>query len=183
MKTFEDIEEFLIKSEKRAFVMAIIATKDRDVAVDLVQDAMIKLVSKYENKKSHEWPALFQRILQNRINDWYRHQVVRNRWRKSLDGEESFDGESNNNFNLENYSSIHDQLPEGNVESLSFAESLEIAIAKLPFRQKQVFMLRAWEQYSTKETASIMQCSEGSVKTHYSRALAALKMSLKDYSL
>ena len=184
LQTFENIEEFLIKSEKRAFVMARIATKDKEVALDLVQDAMLKLVTKYANKKSHEWPPLFYRILQSRINDWHRRQKIRNRWRSWLGKEDSnSDDESFTESVLENHSIEDDQLPEDNVEGIHFGESLETAISNLPLRQKQAFMLRAWEQYSTIETANIMRCSQGSVKTHYSRALATLKMSLKDYSL
>ena len=184
MKTFENIEEFLIKSEKRAFIMARVATKDKEEALDLVQDAMLKLVSKYANKQSHEWPPLFYRILQSRINDWHRRQKIRNKWRSWLGKSESSSDEDDfSDSLLENHSNEEDELPERNVENIHFGVSLEKAISNLPLRQKQAFMLRAWEQYSTIETANIMKCSQGSVKTHYSRALAALKMSLKDYSL
>lgn len=184
MKTFENIEEFLIKNEKRAFVMARISTKDKEVALDIVQDAMLKLVSKYGHKKSNEWPPLFYRILQSRINDWHRRQKIRNRWRSWLGREEKkHDDEPFLESALENHSIDENKLPEDSVDDINFGESLEVAISNLPLRQKQAFMLRAWEQYSTIETARIMKCSQGSVKTHYSRALAALKKSLKDYSL
>lgn len=182
MKPFTNIEEFLISSEKRAFVMVRIATKDEEVALDIVQDAMIKLVTKYSNKKSHEWAPLFHRILQSRINDWHRRQKIRNRWRSWIgendSSEDNFAGSA-----LENHSKEEDKLPDDSVNSFEFSQSLETAVSALPLRQKQAFMLRAWEEYSTRETSKIMKCSEGSVKTHYSRALAALRISLKEYSL
>lgn len=182
MNTFVSIEQFLIQSERRAFVMARIALGDEDVALDIVQDAMIKLVSKYSDKKSSEWPPLFYKILQSRINDWHRRQKVRNRWRSWL-GRENEDENEFKGSALENYSDENDQLPEDDAHNFEFSGSLEKAVSALPLRQKQAFMLRAWEQYSTAETSNIMNCSEGSVKTHYSRALARLRESLKDYSL
>lgn len=183
LQNFENIEEFLIKSEKRAFLMARVATKDQEVALDIVQDAMLKLVSKYSHKKSEEWPPLFYRILQSRINDWHRKQKIRNKWRSWLGQSDSNSDDSESESSLENYSLDDNPLPEDSVEDINFGSSLELAISKLPLRQQQAFMLRAWEQYSTIETADIMKCSQGSVKTHYSRALATLKSSMKDYSL
>jgi len=184
LKPFTNIEQFLIHSEKRAFIMARVATKDADVALDIVQDAMIKLVTKYSNKQSHEWAPLFYRILQSRINDWHRRQKVRNRWRSWLGKSGKDDNE--NEFRdppLENHSLDEDEQPEDDVSNLEFSESLEIAVSNLPLRQQQAFMLRAWEEYSTAETSNIMKCSQGSVKTHYSRALASLQKSLKEFSL
>ena len=181
MNTSTNIEQFLIESEKRAFVMARVATKDADVALDIVQDAMIKLVSKYSNKQSHEWAPLFYRILQSRINDWHRRQKVRNRWRRFLG--QNNDDEGFRDSALENHSVKEDQLPEDGISSLEFSESLEIAVGNLPLRQQQAFMLRAWEECSTAETSEIMNCSQGSVKTHYSRALASLRKNLKEFSL
>jgi len=182
--TYENIEQFLIHSEKRAFIMARVATRDEEVALDIVQDAMLKLVSKYSNKNNHEWPPLFYRILQSRINDWHRRQKVRNRWRSWL-GKEAENSQDNEfrDSPLENKSYENDKLPEDGVNSLEFSETIEVAVSALPLRQQQAFMLRAWEEYNTAETASIMGCSDGSVKTHYSRALAALRDSLQDYSL
>ncbi|GAA0408605.1 RNA polymerase sigma factor [Cocleimonas flava] len=182
--TFENLEQFLIHSEKRAFIMARVATRDEDVALDIVQDAMIKLVSKYSNKNSHEWPPLFYRIVQSRINDWHRRQKVRNRWRSWLGNDKlSSQGEGFRDSPLENKSNENDQLPEDNTSSFEFSEKVEVAVSALPLRQQQAFMLRAWEEMSTKETANAMKCSEGSVKTHYSRALSSLRASLEEFSL
>lgn len=176
---FVNIEDFLVHIEKRAFVMARVATGDKEEALDIVQDAMIKLVSSYSNKASNDWPPLFHRIMQNKINDWYRKQKVRNTWRRWLGNDSSDEGEFRDSLFLENKSNDQDRLPEQELNSMEFSESLEKALTILPMRQKQAFMLRAWEEMSTKETSKIMSCSEGSVKTHYSRALASLRNNLK----
>jgi len=168
-------------SEKRAFVMARIATKDEEVALDIVQDAMIKLVTKYSKRSSDEWAPLFYRILQSRINDWHRRQKVRNRWRSWLGQNTENDDESRDSA-LENHSDDNDAQPDDAIHQFELNGLLEQAIAELPLRQKQAFMLRAWEECSTKETSEIMQCSEGSVKTHYSRAIAALKLTMEEHS-
>lgn len=177
------LEQFLIKSEKRAFVMARIATKDDEVALDIVQDAMLKLVTKYGNKTADDWVPLFYRILQSRINDWHRRQSVRNKWRSWLGKDADRQEDDSQQSALENHSDERDSQPDDEVHKLEFSETLEKAISELPLRQQQAFMFRAWEEYSTKETSSIMKCSEGSVKTHYSRALKALKQNLNEFSL
>ncbi len=179
------MEQFLIKNEKRAFVMARIATKNEEVALDIVQDTMIKLVTQYANKQEAEWAPLFFRILQSKIVDWHRRQKIRNRWRSWLGKEVKSDisADEFSQSSLENYSSEDHRLPEQDIESLQFSQSLEVAVSHLPLRQQQAFMLRAWEGYSTAETSHIMQCSQGSVKTHYSRALKALRKSLQEFSL
>lgn len=182
MKTLTDIEDFLIKNEKRAFVMARVATKDDEVALDLVQDTMLKLVSKYSKKPSNEWPPLFYRILQSRITDWYRRQGTQSRWRSWL-GQNTEDEEEYRDSPLENQSDDNDILPEDSLHGFELNTILESVISDLPLRQKQVFMLRAWQEFSTKETSAMMKCSEGSVKTHYSRAIATLKENLKELSL
>ena len=181
--TSQSIEQFLISIEKRAFVMARVATACENEALDIVQDAMFKLVSKYSNKKSEEWPPLFYRILQSHINDWYRRQKVRNRWRSWFLNDNS--DQHDNQYRdapLENKQSDNDKLPEDELKSMEFSDSLEQAVTALPLRQKQAFMLRAWEECSTAETSEIMKCSQGSVKTHYSRALASLRNNLEEFS-
>ncbi len=180
MNTKNNIESFLIQVEKRAFVMARVATGNENEALDIVQDAMMKLVSKYSNKNNEDWPPLFHRIMQSRINDWHRRQTVRNRWRVPT----SWLGKGSDEFRdspLENQSNEQDSQPDENISNFEFSELLEQAVTALPLRQKQAFMLRAWEEYSTRETSNIMKCSEGSVKTHYSRALASLRQVLKEF--
>ncbi len=160
--------------------MARIATKDEDVALDLVQDTMLKLVSKYSKKPSAEWPPLFYRILQSRITDWYRRQGTQSRWRRWLGQSNSDEEDEFNDSVLENQSNENDLLPDESLQGFELNTILESAISELPVRQKQAFMLRAWQEFSTKETSAMMKCSEGSVKTHYSRAIATLKENLKD---
>ena len=173
------IEQFLIQVEKRAFVLAQVATANEEDALDIVQDAMIKLVSNYSDKSSADWGPLFYRIMQSRINDWHRKQTVRNRWRSWLGNSSD---EDIRDSPLENQSNDNDQLPDENINAFEFSTTLEKAVTALPMRQKQVFMLRAWEECSTRETSEIMKCSEGSVKTHYSRALAVLRKNLGEFS-
>jgi len=158
--------------------MARTAIGDKEEALDIVQNAMMKLVSNYSNKDSKEWPPLFHRIMQNQINDWHRRQKVRNTWRLWLRNDKG----DENDFRdepLENKSNEYDQLPEQALSNMEFSQSLENAVTALPLRQKQAFMLRAWEEYNTRETSKIMSCSEGSVKTHYSRALASIRTCLE----
>ena len=174
-----NIERFLSQIEKRAFVIARVATGNNEEALDIVQDAMIKLVHKYSKKSSDDWSPLFHRILQSRIIDWHRQQTVRNRWRIWFNSTSSESEVTESP--LENHSNENDRQPDQQFTSFEFSESLEKAVTALPMRQKQAFMLRAWEEYSTKETSQIMSCSEGSVKTHYSRALASLRKNLKDF--
>ena len=167
------MEEFLKSVERRAFRMAELATHSSDDAMDILQDSMIALVKKYSHKPQDEWKPLFFRILQNRIKDWHRRTKVRNVWRSFWNDEE---GESNDPINQYADPAIKDQgeLMEG-IQSL---EKVHSAIKNLPWRQRQTFLLRAWEEMSVSETALAMNISEGSVKTHFSRATQALRIML-----
>ncbi len=169
-----DINGFLKSVERKAFVTARLATQDEEEAFDIVQDAMMKMVQKHEGLDPPDWPAYFYRILYNKINDWYRRQTVRNRWRVFF--------QSNNNE--------EDYQPEDRVRQRTFREPEELAsdddqnealvasIGHLSLRQQQALLLRLWEGYSVQQSAEIMGCSEGSVKTHFSRAIAKLKVEL-----
>ena len=159
------LDRFLASVEKQAFRMADIATRNPDDALDIVQDTMIKLVEKYASKPEAEWRPLFFAILHSRITDYHRKRTLTGRifsWVGTGDEEEETDiGVSN----------------EGPVEKLLESmtiERLEAAMEALPTRQQQVFMLRNWQGFSVAETAGILKCSEGSVKTHMSRATEAL---------
>lgn len=178
MDTTTRLNNFLREVERRAFVTARLATQNEDEAMDIVQDAMFKLVQKYSNYPATEWGALFHAILHSRINDWHRRQRVRNRWRVFLFGED--DDET---------SEVHDQVaqtqfvePEPQLLQQEMGKLMQIAIGELPLRQQQALLLRAWEGYDIAETAKIMQCSPGSVKTHYSRAIHSLREKLGDYT-
>lgn len=155
--------------------MAEIATGNRDDALDIVQDAMMKLAGKYAMRSPEEWPPLFHRVLQSRIRDWHRRQLVKRRvfglFRAA--GEDVADTRP-----WEHYPERAAAEPDRRLHSERFIDDLLPAVRGLPRRQQQVFLLRLWEGLDVRQTAAAMGCSPGSVKTHYSRALAALREKL-----
>ena len=157
--------------------MARFATANADDAHDIVQEAMLTLVKSYASRREHEWGPLFHAILQSRITDWHRREKVRNRfrvWFGKRDEEEEFDP-------LQNIADGRDSNPSGRLQDKQAMVALESAIQKLPARQQQAFLLRVWEGLDVAQTASAMKCSEGSVKTHYSRAVHTLREQLEDH--
>lgn len=171
------LDQFLKEVSRRAFVVARLATQDEEEALDIVQDALFKLVQKYSRHPPGEWGALFHTILHSRINDWHRRQTVRNRWRvffSSKDDEEDVDL-------AEQTAQTQFLEPERQLLQDEMSVLMQIAIGQLPLRQQQALLLRGWEGYDIAETAQIMKCSEGSVKTHYSRAVHSLREKLGDY--
>lgn len=164
--------------ERRAFRMAQLATGDRDEALDVVQEAMLKLVQNYGEKPADEWRPLFYRILQSRILDWHRRATVRNRlrqWFGRVEEEEERDDPLDR---------LPDQTSEDPEQSLATKRAmlgLDAALRDLPLRQQQAFLLRAWEGLDTADTARAMGCSEGSVKTHFSRAVHTLRARLGEH--
>lgn len=171
------MNRFLQGVERRAFVTARMATQDEDEALDIVQDAMFKLAQKYANRPEAEWGALFNTILHSRINDWYRRRAVRNRWRVFF----GMDNEGNESAPEDKVPQTQFPEPERQMSSDLLGEQLNQLIGKLPVRQQQALILRAWEGYNISQTAQIMKCSEGSVKTHYSRAVHGLRERLGEY--
>ena len=160
--------------------MAQFATRDPDEALDLVQEAMFKLVQRYADRSEAEWGPLFYRILQSRIRDWHRRTWLRNKWRLWLSSGHDFEDTSTEDPMA--------MIPDPNLPDLSehvahkrAAAALETALQDLPLRQQQAFLLRAWEGLDVKETAQAMGCSAGSVKTHYSRAVHTLRDRLGDH--
>jgi|SRR5579884_130130 len=171
------LDRFFAGIERRAFRIAEMATKDADEALDLVQDAMLKLVQHYGGRNESEWGPLFHRILQHKIRDWYRRTTVRSRWRLWL-------GRWDDDDEGDPLETIPDSTALAADEALSqkgAVAALESALRDLPLRQQQAFLLRVWEEYDVAQTARIMGCSEGSVKTHLSRAIHTLRRRLKDY--
>jgi RNA polymerase sigma-70 factor (ECF subfamily) len=167
--------------ERRAYKQALFAVRDEHVALDVVQDAMIKLAEKYGNKPVEELPMLFQRILQNTIRDHYRRQKVRQTWVSlfsALKPEHDADEESDPLEHLAGGESSP-PTPDESIEQNQTISTIESAISQLPPRQREAFLLRYWEGYDTAETALAMGCTEGSVKTHCSRAVQALAQTLK----
>jgi RNA polymerase sigma-70 factor (ECF subfamily) len=171
------LNRFFADVEKRALRITEISIRDRDEALDLVQDAMIRLVRNYADRPDDEWAPLFYRILQNRIRDWQRKQVVRNRvmvWFGRSDADNDYDP-------IASAPDPGGRTPEETLQSREALARLEVAIAELPARQREAFMLRTFEGLGVAGTATAMGCSEGSVKTHYSRAVHSLREILGEY--
>ncbi|MDP1707519.1 MAG: RNA polymerase sigma factor [Gammaproteobacteria bacterium] len=175
LDTHQALDRFLANIERRAFRMAQLATGNAEDALDLVQEAMLNLAQQYGDRNEQEWGPLFHRILQSRIRDWYRRSKVRNRWRVWLGIEE---GEEDPLDKLAHPDAIG---PAEQVAGERARGALDQALQKLPMRQQQAFLLRTWEGYNIAETAHVMGCSAGSVKTHYSRAVHTLRILLEDY--
>ncbi|OEU71353.1 MAG: RNA polymerase sigma factor [Desulfuromonadales bacterium C00003093] len=169
------MDAFLESVEKPAYRIALIGTGQPDDALDLVQESMFRLVEKYSQKPAEEWKALFYRILHNQIMDFHRRKSVRSRCFSWL-SEDNDDEDP-----LQKLADPNELGPEHRLRVSSAFKQLESALQSLSFRQQQVFLLRSWEDLSVAETARVMKCSEGSVKTHYSRALERLREKLGDY--
>ena len=181
LATDKELSDFLKSVEKRAFKRTAFAVRDDDAALDIVQDSMIRLAEKYVDRPAAELPLLFQRILSNATMDWFRRQKVRS---AVVHNFSEFGGAGDEDFDI---LEILDDL-EGTVGTESASDSvsrdqilqiIEGEVAELPARQREAFLLRYWEELDVAETASVMGCSEGSVKTHCSRAVHALAKALK----
>ncbi len=178
----EELNAFLKGVERRAFKRTAYAVRDEDAALDIVQDAMIRLTQSYSDRPSNEWPMLFQRILSNATLDWFRRQKVRNAVFMNIgDLEASVDGDDSGDFDLLESLRSGESGTEGADDSAARTEILaqiEDEIGKLPTRQREAFLLRYWEELDVAETAAAMGCSEGSVKTHCARAVQSLAKAL-----
>jgi RNA polymerase sigma factor (sigma-70 family) len=182
MATEKELSDFLENVERRAFKQAVFAVRRDEVALDVVQDAMIKLAEKYGDKPAAELPLLFQRILQNTIHDYFRREKVRSTW-VTLFSSLTGGGEDNEEFDLlETYvaeGSSQAESAETRIERDQMLAIIEQEVQKLPGRQREAFLMRYWQDMDVAETASAMGCSEGSVKTHCSRATNTLALALK----
>ena len=179
MASAKELDTFLAEVERRAFKQTAYAVRDDHAALDIVQDAMMKLAEKYADKPVTEFPMLFQRILQNTMRDYWRRQKVRNLWTTLLS---SFGGQPGEDEHdpLETIDVEDDSdEPSAQLESSQTIVLIEEALKKLPARQREAFILRYWEEMDVAETAKAMGCSQGSVKTHCSRAVHALAVTLK----
>jgi RNA polymerase sigma-70 factor (ECF subfamily) len=168
--------------ERRAFKQAVFATRDDQIALDLVQDAMLRLAGSYAQRPARELPLLFQRILQNAIRDHYRRQRVRSLWTtllSSLKGKDDDDDEDPLDRLEVKDGANRWGGPDEQAQRSQVMGIIEAGLAALPGRQREAFLLRYWEELDVSETAKVMGCSEGSVKTHCSRATHALAAFLK----
>lgn len=184
MASRQEMSLFLASAERRAFKQAVYAVRDDEAALDLVQDAMLKLAEKYSDKPAAELPLLFQRILQNGITDYFRRQKVRNLWTTLLSSLQPDDDEGGGDRDV--LESIEPEIGSEQAESaadrVEREQTLQIIddeIKKLPRRQREAFLMRYWEDMDVAETAAAMGCSEGSVKTHCSRATHTLAQALR----
>lgn len=171
------MDQFLSSTEQHAYRMAVIATGNRDDALEIVQDAMFKLVNKYADKSTDEWGPLFHRIMQSTIRDWYRRSKVRNSLRQFFFGAP----ESESVDIMDEFEQKSVALPDKTLEQSLAMNALDIALHGLPLRQQQAFLLRQWQGLDVKQTAEAMGCSQGSVKTHLSRAISTLRNRLDDH--
>ena len=175
------MSEFLSGVERRAYKQAMFAVRNADHALDIVQDSMLKLAEKYGQRPAGEFPMLFQRILQNTIRDFYRRQKVRSLWTTLLSAlspdKDNEDSDPLETLEVEGQSK-RDQ-PQERLERSQVVEIIDKELQKLPARQRQAFLLRYWEEMDVAETAVVMGCSQGSVKTHCSRAAHALAAALR----
>jgi RNA polymerase sigma-70 factor (ECF subfamily) len=149
------------------------------VALDIVQDSMLKLSEKYGARPAVELPPIFQRILQNTIRDFYRRQKVRSMWTTLLSSFSSEDDDSDPLDRLPTDAESNLGSPHNSLEQSQVLTIIEKEVEKLPARQREAFLLRYWEEMDIAETATTMGCSEGSVKTHCSRATHTLASALK----
>ena len=157
------------------------AIRNEETALDIVQDAMMRLAEKYGDRPVLEWPMLFQRILQNAIRDCYRRSKVRSLWTTLLSSLSA--GGDDEADPLETFAADQEsdglRGPERELERSQLIVTIEKEIAKLPTRQREAFLMRYWEEMDIAETAAAMGCTEGSVKTHCSRATHTLAAALK----
>ncbi len=183
MATEKELSDFLENVERRAFKQAAYAVRKDESALDIVQDAMIKLADKYGDKPAAELPMLFQRILQNTIHDYFRREKVRNTWVSLFSNLGGSRDESEDFDILETYEAEDGtQASESSadkVEREQILNAIDAEVQKLPTRQREAFLMRYWQDMDVAETAAAMGCSEGSVKTHCSRATHSLATALR----
>jgi RNA polymerase sigma-70 factor (ECF subfamily) len=182
LATEQELSDFLKSVEKRAFKRSVYHVRNEESALDIVQDSMMKLAEHYGDKPAQELPMLFQRILSNCTLDWFRRQKTRNALFSNMSDFE-IAGDDGNFDPLETLQIAEDsERTESAEDTMGRAQvfvQIEAEIQELPPRQRQAFLMRYWEEMDVAETATAMGCSEGSVKTHCSRAVQTLSRALK----
>ena len=181
MATRDELSEFLASVERRAFKQAQFAVRDAEAALDIVQDAMIKLAESYGDRPAGEFPLLFTRILQNVIHDHFRRQKVRSTWVTLFSALVPGSDEDADPLEMleAQAGSVQAESAGDKVEREQIVAIIEQEVGRLPARQREAFLMRYWEEMDVAETAAAMGCSEGSVKTHCSRATQALAKALR----
>lgn len=181
MASRAELSRFLADVERRAFKQALFAVRDEDAALDIVQDSMMRLSEKYGDKPTEELPLLFQRILQNAIRDYYRRSRTRMERFTSLS---ALEGDADDPVDPLEVIEFDDEInpfatPHATLLQAETLSLVEEALQTLPPRQREAFLLRYWEGLDIAETAAAMGCTEGSVKTHCSRATHTLAAALE----
>ena len=183
MATDKELSDFLKSVEKRAFKRTAYTVRNDEAALDIVQDAMIRLAAKYADRPPAELPLIFQRILSNATMDWFRRQKVRNALFVNLSDFEGADDDGGDFDLLELLDTSSGRTATENaadsVGRMQILKLIDAQVQLLPTRQREAFLLRYWEELDVAETASVMGCSQGSVKTHCSRAVRALAKGLR----
>jgi RNA polymerase sigma-70 factor, ECF subfamily len=177
-----ELSDFLKSIEKRAFKRSVYHVRDEEAALDIVQDSMIKLAEHYSDKPAAELPMLFHRILSNTTLDYFRRRKTRNAIFSNMSDFEVA-GEDGEFDLLETLEALdHSEGTESaqtSTERTQTLREIDAEVQQLPTRQREAFLMRYWEEMDVAETAAAMGCSEGSVKTHCSRAVQALSKALK----
>ena len=178
MATEQELSDFLKSVEKRAFKRSVYHVRNEEAALDIVQDSMMKLAEHYGDKPVAELPMLFQRILSNCTLDWFRRQKTRNALFSNMSDFEVAGEDGDFDILEALHSGESSESAEDSTRRAQILREIEIEIQALPARQREAFLMRYWEEMDVAETAAAMGCSEGSVKTHCSRAVQALSRAL-----
>ncbi len=178
MATEQELSDFLKSVEKRAFKRSVYHVRNEEAALDIVQDSMMKLAEHYGDKPVAELPMLFQRILSNCTLDWFRRQKTRNALFSNMSDFEVAGEDGDFDILEALHSGESSESAEDSTRRAQILREIEIEIQGLPTRQREAFLMRDWEEMDVAETAAAMGCSEGSVKTHCSRAVQALSRAL-----
>ena len=179
LDTRASLNAFLSGVERRAFRIAQFELRNPDDALDAVQDAMLQLAKRYAGRPQGEWLPLFYRILQSRIRDCQRRRAVRNRFLSFFGGQR--EAEDDPPDPIEAAADPAGREPSEQVAQNNAMQALDAALQALPGRQREAFVLRILEGLDVTDTAKSMGCSEGSVKTHLSRAVHSLRQSLGEH--
>ncbi len=182
MATEQELSDFLLSVEKRAFKRSVFHVRNPDSALDIVQDSMMKLAEHYSDKPASELPMLFQRILSNCTLDWFRRQKTQKAYFSNFGDFQGSD--EDDNFDVlealeSQNTNVGTESAETTVSRQQIFTEIEKEIQSLPARQREAFLMRYWEELDVAETAAAMGCTEGSVKTHCSRAIAKLSTTLR----
>ncbi|QHI96903.1 RNA polymerase sigma factor [Xylophilus rhododendri] len=182
MASDKELSDFLQSVETRAFKRSVYHVRDEEAALDIVQDSMMRLAEHYGDRPADEWPMLFQRILSNCTLDWFRRQKTRKALFTNMSDFEPAGDDGD--FDLLEALAVDDdshrtESAEATTSRGEILREIEAEIQELPLRQREAFLMRYWEEMDVAETAAAMGCSEGSVKTHCSRAVRALATALK----